>query len=49
MKRLGNKKAASSLRWSGFSKKRGALYAVAVFLAGNFSLIRADLPLRSRR
>jgi len=29
--------------------REGNLTYAAVFLAGNFSLIRADLPLRSRR
>ena len=43
----GMQKAATNYRCSGFHDQQAAYSAV--FLAGSFSLIRADLPLRSRR
>jgi len=47
--RVANEKAAADGVWGGLTE--GAVYVnqAAVFLAGSFSLIRADLPLRSRR
>ena len=47
--RVTNEKAAADDVWGGLTE--GAVYVdqAAVFLAGSFSLIRADLPLRSRR
>jgi hypothetical protein len=42
------KKTAAGLAWGGFYRSL-IVYQAAVFLAGSFSLIRADLPLRSRK
>ena len=48
-RRLGHKKPPTGLHQGGSWEAKRHLDQAAVFLAGSFSLIRADLPLRSRR
>jgi hypothetical protein len=47
--RVAKEKAAADGVWGGLQKGDACVDQAAVFLAGNFSLIRADLPLRSRK